>query len=262
MEKPAYINVYIAGRNISFFNPFPTQYPKAKYHLLLMRRKCNEHLGDMSRVRNLDYLEPSHLDELREFHALGRAIASRLVDRPRVDDDDADGTTSAAANGGPPPPTTMKLGYHALPSFEPLHLHIISSDLDSTCVTKRNHVDEESIDDDEGGGGMGCNERGRVKRKEDLFSFSPALGNTSESFERVANLASLGVIPKFLNRLDCDIHLIGNLFVFHPPMEFDFCNGNKIFSIIPHGNDLYIAISADCIKYGHELTWNPFAAFY
>ena len=132
--------MYIAGRNISFFNPFPTQYPKAKYHLLLMRRKCNEHLGDMSRVRNLDYLEPSHLDELREFHALGRAIASRLVDRPRVDDDDADGTTSAAANGGPPPPTTMKLGYHALPSFEPLHLHIISSDLDSTCVTKRNHV--------------------------------------------------------------------------------------------------------------------------
>ena len=27
--------------------------------------------------------------------------------------------------------------------------------------------DEESIDGDEGSGGMGCNERGRVKRKED-----------------------------------------------------------------------------------------------
>jgi hypothetical protein len=34
----------------------------------------------------------------------------------------------------------MKLGYHALPSFEPLHLHIISDDMDSPCVTKRKHI--------------------------------------------------------------------------------------------------------------------------
>ena len=34
----------------------------------------------------------------------------------------------------------MKLGYHAIPSFEPLHLSIISSDMDSPCITKREHI--------------------------------------------------------------------------------------------------------------------------
>jgi aprataxin len=34
----------------------------------------------------------------------------------------------------------MTLGYHALPSFAPLHLHIISSDMDSPRITKREHV--------------------------------------------------------------------------------------------------------------------------
>lgn len=111
-----------------------SQFPKAKYHLLLMRRRCNEHIGDMIRVRTLDDLEPSHLGELREFHALGREIASRLV--RAHDDDDADATSSS--RGGPPP--AMKLGYHALPSFEPLHLHIISDDMNSSCVTKRKHI--------------------------------------------------------------------------------------------------------------------------
>jgi hypothetical protein len=132
VETGVNIYIYIGVRNVIIFYAVP----QGEISLAVDATECNEHIGDMSRVRTLEDLEPSHLDELREFHALGRAIASRLVG-PR-DDDDADGRT-AAANGGLPPPT-IKLGYHALPSFEPLHLHIVSSDLDSTCVTKRKHV--------------------------------------------------------------------------------------------------------------------------
>lgn len=96
------------------------QYPKAKYHLLLMRRNNLQHIGDMTRVKTLNDLVPSHLDEIREFHNLGRNIAANLE------------TMDSSV--------TMKLGYHALPSFEPLHLHLISSDLDSPCITKRKHI--------------------------------------------------------------------------------------------------------------------------
>jgi hypothetical protein len=91
----------------------------------------------MTRVRTLDDLEPSHLDELREFHTLGREIASRLVDGPR---DDVDDVVKSSPNEGPPPASAMKIGYHALPSLEPLHLHMISDDMDSPCVTERRHV--------------------------------------------------------------------------------------------------------------------------
>ena len=94
------------------------KYPKAKYHLLLM---CRKDIGRLSRIQTLNDLEPSNLPEIREFHTLARNIASAL-----------------SSNNDPS--ITMKLGYHALPSFEPLHLHIISSDLDSTCITKRKHI--------------------------------------------------------------------------------------------------------------------------
>jgi hypothetical protein len=60
------------------------------------------------------------------MHALGRNIASRIQD-----------FHNRNGNGGT---VTMKLGYHAIPSLQPLHLHIISSDLDSVCVKTRKHV--------------------------------------------------------------------------------------------------------------------------
>ena len=96
------------------------QYPKAKYHLLLMCRENVHHIGDIYHVKTLNDLEPSHLHELKELHTLGRNIASNL--------------SSCDAS------ITLKLGYHAVPSFEPLHLHIISSDLDSVCITKKKHI--------------------------------------------------------------------------------------------------------------------------
>ncbi len=121
------------------FQPLPHAEPQGEIPLAVDAPEMQRAPWGLEPSAEFGLFGTVHLNELREFHALGRAIASRLVDRPRVDDD-ADGTTSAAANGGPPPATTMKLGYHALPSFEPLHLHIISSDFDSTCVTKRKHI--------------------------------------------------------------------------------------------------------------------------
>lgn len=96
-----------------------------------MRRRNKQHLGGMSRVNSLNDLEPSHLSELREFHSLGRSIASRIEEYHE---------DSSKALRDDSQPMTMNLGYHAIPSFEPLHLHIISSDMDSDCITKRKHV--------------------------------------------------------------------------------------------------------------------------
>ena len=36
--------------------------------------------------------------------------------------------------------TSIRLGYHAIPSIQPLHLHIISSDFDSPCITTWKHI--------------------------------------------------------------------------------------------------------------------------
>jgi len=95
-------------------------YPKAKYHMLLMRRKNIEHIGQINNIHTLNDLQPTHLDEMKEFHTLGKNIATNLESYDQS--------------------TTMKLGYHSVPSFEPLHLHIISSDLQSSCITKRKHI--------------------------------------------------------------------------------------------------------------------------
>ena len=120
-------------RSIIFNN---TQYPKAKYHLLLMRRKICKNTTqqplDLCNVQTLNDLEPYHINEIREFHTLGRLIASRIVSSIVGDDNPS---SSSSTNN-----IVMKLGYHALPSFGPLHLHIISSDLDSVCITKRKHI--------------------------------------------------------------------------------------------------------------------------
>lgn len=34
----------------------------------------------------------------------------------------------------------MLMGYHAVPSLTPLHLHIISSDFDSECIKNKKHI--------------------------------------------------------------------------------------------------------------------------
>ena len=79
--------------------------------------------GKLCHVDTLNDLEPKHLQYIQEFHTLAKNIATSIL-------------LSANESSS----TSFKFGYHVLPSFEPLHLHIISSDLQSSCITNRKHV--------------------------------------------------------------------------------------------------------------------------
>ena len=75
----------------------------------------------MLRVLSINELNPRHLNALKEFHAFARDIAHDLQKS----------STSKPA---------FKLGYHAIPSLTPLHLHIISTDLESNCIKTKRHI--------------------------------------------------------------------------------------------------------------------------
>ena len=111
------------------------QYPKAKYHLLLMRRKNKPTIGNLSNAQTLNDLEPTHLQELLEFHTLGRNIIATLLKEIHNNDKRAQSSSNNNTSS-----ISFKLGYHAIPSLQPLHLHIISTDLESPCITNRKHV--------------------------------------------------------------------------------------------------------------------------
>ncbi|CAN0353020.1 unnamed protein product [Ectocarpus sp. 6 AP-2014] len=87
-------------------------YPKARHHLLLMPRPSF-----------LDVMRPSdlrreHLSALRQMHALGRAVAEHLSQQGIGE---------------------IRIGVHAVPSMEPLHMHIISQDFDSERLRMPRH---------------------------------------------------------------------------------------------------------------------------
>ncbi|CAM9474104.1 unnamed protein product [Discosporangium mesarthrocarpum] len=94
-------------------------YPKARRHLLLVLKKQVMDLKGPSDLRR------EHLPILREQHTLAMSVAESLQ-----------------AEAGVP----MRCGYHALPSLEPLHLHIISEDLESPFLKKKAHWNSFSTD--------------------------------------------------------------------------------------------------------------------
>lgn len=86
-------------------------YPKASTHLLLIP---SESFLDILEVRQLT---PADLDKIQTLHAVARRIASERS---------ADGSS-------------FNIGYHAIPSLHPLHIHIISDDFDSPALKKKYH---------------------------------------------------------------------------------------------------------------------------
>lgn len=103
------------------------RYPKGRYHVLVMRRHRKlQHDGQLRHIKTLNDLEPQHLHELREFHSFASSIASRIQAFHAT-------TTSHGS-------LDLRLGYHAIPSLEHLHLHIISSDFDSPCIKTHTHI--------------------------------------------------------------------------------------------------------------------------
>eukprot|EP00986_Skeletonema_menzelii_P017400 scaffold19268_cov148-Skeletonema_menzelii.AAC.7 len=97
------------------------KFPKARHHLLLMCRHYSSNPSCLMNVKSMNDLTKDHLDELREFHNLAKSIVAAIS---------RDVTKS----------NPFKIGYHSIPSLHPLHLHIISSDLDSPCITSRKHI--------------------------------------------------------------------------------------------------------------------------
>jgi aprataxin len=88
-------------------------YPKARIHLLVLPKEGL--LGDAIEVRQL---RPEHLDNLKQVHAVARDIAVKLQSTSKH---------------------PILLGYHAVPSLHPLHIHIISSDFDSPALKTKKH---------------------------------------------------------------------------------------------------------------------------
>ena len=81
-------------------------YPKARYHLLVIP------IG--TRIMAVNELTSSNLPMVRIMHEIGTKIATSLQ-------------------------VPFRLGYHALPSLTPLHLHVISTDLNSTRLNSKKH---------------------------------------------------------------------------------------------------------------------------
>ena len=96
---------------------FYDKYRKARQHLLLIPRPSSP-LGSINSISDL--IPSQHLNDLREFHSHGLSIASAVTKNEQRH--------------------RMLMGYHALPSLTPLHLHIISSDFDSECIKNKKHI--------------------------------------------------------------------------------------------------------------------------
>jgi len=94
-------------------------------------------------------LTPAHLPALRRVHATARAIAAHLATpaagpatcaliAPRSTSGGSSGG-GATGNGGCGGGLPLRLGYHAVPSLEPLHLHVVSQDFNSPCLKHKKH---------------------------------------------------------------------------------------------------------------------------
>jgi len=88
------------------------KYPKSKIHLLVIPTKSNP----LYNVNGISQLDSSHQGALNAFHQLGADIQNHL--------------------GGT---NVIRMGYHAIPSLQPLHLHIISNDFQGEYMKKKQH---------------------------------------------------------------------------------------------------------------------------
>jgi len=101
-------------------------FPKSAAHLLLLPSPGSLAAGDVACVGDL---RPPCLPRLRRLHAVARAVAA-AVER------------EVMARRGPPRPAWLRwrIGYHSPPSLRPLHLHVLTADLQSPCLKTAAHV--------------------------------------------------------------------------------------------------------------------------
>lgn len=83
-------------------------YPKARFHFLIMPKK---------KINNLNDLTKDHVDLLQHMEDVGFHLIKK---------EECDGYN-------------FKMGFHAEPSLPPLHLHVISDDMDSVYLKNKKH---------------------------------------------------------------------------------------------------------------------------
>jgi len=89
-------------------------YPKAKIHLLLLPKPSFLAVSGVAELRR-----EAHGERLARLHVEAQRIAAKLhQDLPGL---------------------RLRLGYHSMPSLQPLHLHIISQDFDSPSLKTKKH---------------------------------------------------------------------------------------------------------------------------
>lgn len=84
------------------------KYPKARHHYLIMPEE---------EIPSLKHLRPSHIPLLQHMLSTARDYVSQL-DEPKPE---------------------FRYGFHAIPSMQRLHMHVISTDMDSVCLKHKKH---------------------------------------------------------------------------------------------------------------------------
>lgn len=100
-------------------------FPKSAGHLLLLPRD-----PELRTVSSVGELRADHLPALSELHRCARRLASQATDEAMA---------LLQQHGRPadlPPPAWLqwRMGYHNPPSLRPLHLHLITSDMQSPLL--------------------------------------------------------------------------------------------------------------------------------
>ena len=108
-KKWVYTSIKSESKNIAVI--IYDRYPKAKFHLLVLPLLVD--------ANNPSEFRKEHLDMLKVVHTLSRIISNHL---------------QVKCGSGP-----IRIGYHAKPSMDDLHIHIISEDFDSPFLKNKQH---------------------------------------------------------------------------------------------------------------------------
>ena len=85
-------------------------FPKSRHHYLILPKE---------RITSLRSLTAKHVDLLKHMDERSQSLIKRLVDKN--------------------PNLEFRYGYHAVPSMNQLHMHIISQDFDSSFLKTKKH---------------------------------------------------------------------------------------------------------------------------
>ena len=115
------------------FSLVKDKYPKARLHLLLVIH------DEFLPARTVKQIETSQMSKLREISAFIDSLRKEIEcnvaksDCPILSSSVRDELHSTLRQG------SLRIGFHAKPSLYPLHIHILSDDMDSPAMKNKKH---------------------------------------------------------------------------------------------------------------------------